>query len=265
MPRHCPPGCGHVHFSALKQMARSAAHYRHAITSPAPSSAAMNLGSAVHALLLGGAGDVVKFAGSRRFGKAWDEFSAALGPDAIVLTADEWEDAQGMAAAVMAHERAKELLAGAHEQEIDWNIGDHACHGRLDVLRDREGVTRGVVELKTTTDARPAFFARTALRLGYFAQVPWYMDGVRLGKRRLLCEEGFFVAVESKRPYVVQTFQLTPSAIEFGRAQYRGWLERVAVCTASNAWPGYQETDAILDTPLEDFSLTIGGESVDFS
>jgi hypothetical protein len=70
------------------------------------------------------------------------------------------------------------------------------------------------------------------------------------------------VAVESAPPYVVQTFAVTSHAIDLGRRTYRLWLEMLAVCEASGVWPGYQESDCILDLP-EEAELIIGDEMVE--
>lgn len=258
MAPHCRPGCGHVHISTLKQMAKSPAHYRQMADFGLEASGAMNLGSAVHALVLEDGAGLVKFDGASRRGKEWTAFKAEH-PDSVIVTAAEMDEARAIAASVRAHPRASELLEGARETTFDWEIGGRACRGTTDVFVNH-GINR-VVDLKTTSDAHPVRFQRTAERLGYFAQIPWYMVGASLAGLGEF-DQGYIVAVETKPPYVVQTFELTPHALNLGERQWRLWFERLLVCEASNEWPGYQETDAILDLPDEDLALLIGDELV---
>jgi hypothetical protein len=258
MARHCDPGCGHVHFSSLKHIARSPAHYRHFAEFGMEPTAAMNLGSAVHALVLENGAGLVKFDGASRRGKDWAVFKTEHA-DEIILTADEWDEANQIAASVAAHPRAAELLDGARETTFDWEIGGRSCRATTDVYRNH-GLNR-IVDLKTTSDAHPMRFQRTAERLGYFAQIPWYMSGARLAGLGEF-DEGYIVAVETKPPYVVQTFALTLHALELGERQWRSWFERLLVCEASDEWPGYQETDADLDLPDDELALQIGDELV---
>jgi hypothetical protein len=255
--QHCKPGCNHLHFSALKNFARSAAHYKYASEHGTVTTPAMAVGSAVHALCLEHGDGIVRFEGSRR-GKKWTAFQEAHSRETI-LTASEWEQAVQMAGAVTAHSRAAELLIGVHELAVEWRLGERACMGRIDSIRP-DGA---IVELKTAADASPRGFQRAAEKFGYFAQLAWYIDGQRSANPDgPSTDDAYIVAVESKPPYVVQTFQVSSHAIDVGRRTYRLWLEQLAVCEASGEWPGYQESDCILDLP-EESELIIGDEMVE--
>lgn len=67
---------GELHFSQLKHMGRSPAHYRQAVLEGYAPSRAMDLGSVIHALALGG--DVIVFPGDARIGNAWKSFAAIV-------------------------------------------------------------------------------------------------------------------------------------------------------------------------------------------
>jgi exodeoxyribonuclease VIII len=255
--QHCPPGCGHLHFSALKALARSPAHYKYASEHGTVTTPAMAVGSAVHALVLEHGDGIVRFEGSRR-GKEWTAFQEAHSRETI-LTASEWEQAVQMAGSVTAHPRAAEILVGVTELAINWKIGERDCMGRLDLIRP-DGA---IVELKTAADASPRGFQRQAEKLGYFSQLSFYLDGFHAANPTSpSTDDAYIVAVESKPPFVCQTFSVSPHAIDLGRRTYRLWLEMLAVCEASGEWPGYQESDVILDLP-EDVELTIGDELVE--
>lgn len=262
MARHCPPGCGHLHFSTLKHFGRSAAHYRYYAEHGTEPTAAMHLGTAIHNIVLESGDGIVMFDGASRRGKAWEAFKAEHDPDAIVLTGSEFETAAAASASVLAHPRATELLHGLKERQINWTRGNKNCRGTVDA------VNGNMVELKSTSDARPEFFSRLAMKLHYYAQLAWYVDGYNrnvtvdpVGARPVI-DRAFIVAVETSPPFVVQTFELTQDALDFGRKQYHLWLEQLAVCEASGDWPGYVQSDVPLDAP-EEFALQIGSELVE--
>lgn len=240
-----------LHFSQLRNMARSPAHYRSALETPRADTPSMRLGRLVHTLVLGGPPFVV-FDGTRR-GKAWTDFEAAHGGLEIV-TVDEEAVALEIAASIRASDVAQMLLGGMHELELSWEIAGRKCAGRLDVL-GHDG--KYVTELKTTTDAEPGRFMRTASRLAYPSQLDWYGNGL-VAAGMVAPENYYIVAVETKPPYVVTPFEVTPHALELGRRTWRSWFERLRVCEESNSWPGYTLDIYPLDVPDDDYEL--GGE-----
>lgn len=240
---------GPVHFSELKSMAMSPAHYRLAVERPRPPTAAMQLGSAVHALVLGG--DVYESATDRR-GAAYKTMRAELGPDAIIITPPEAVEAHAIADSVLADPVARPWLDGEHELDLSWKIGPRACGGRLDVL----GATF-VADLKSTRCSKPDWFAREAIRRHYHAQLAWYSLGARCAGRDV--RDAVLVAVESSPPYAVTVHRLTERALALGERAARGWFERLLVCEASGAWQAYAQSVLDLDVP-EDLEITFGGE-----
>lgn len=263
MPRHCAPLCGHTHFSTLKMMGRSAAHYQYYAKHGMEPTSAMHLGTAIHNIVLENGAAIVKFDGASRRGKGWEAFKAATeNPDAIILTEGEYETATDAALSVVAHPGAMALLHGLIEKRIEWATGGRHCRGTVDA------VNGNMVELKSTNDARPEFFSRLAMKMHYFAQLAWYVDGYNADVTidpvgfRPVVKRAFVVAVETSPPFVVQTFELTPNALDFGRKQYHLWLEQLAVCEASGEWPGYVQADVPLDSP-EEFALQFDGELVE--
>lgn len=242
-PRDIP-----VRFSNLKHFAKSAAHYRHAIEHERADTAAFKLGRLVHFLVLGG--NYVVYQGERR-GHSWTEFEGAH--DGVeIFTRSEADKARPIADAVLSHPAAARLLEGEHERELTWTRNGRDCAGRLDVLHpDR------VVDLKTASDAHPERFQRGGLRLGYHAQLAWYLHGVDGCIRR----EGYTVVVETVAPHVVTILRLTERALEMGDRLNRLWLEQLLVCEASDYWPGYVEGIVPFDVPdMDELSLTIDGE-----
>lgn len=241
-----------VRFSHLKWMARSPQHY---LGATVERTGAIQIGSAVHSLLLGGP-SVVAYPGKVRRGKAWDAFRSA-NAGAVFLSRAELGKAEAMAESVRANRQAMSVLDGVHEHPIDWRYLGRACRSTLDVLGlDGEYIT----ELKTGATSDPVRFSWQSMRMHYDAQLAFYDEAVRasgLGTPRA----HYVVAVESSPPYVVTTFRLTDRALERGRRSFRLWFERLLLCEAENAWPGYCESIVDLDVPDDEPDLVFGDDS----
>ncbi len=94
--------------------------------------------------------------------------------------------------------------------------------------------------------------------MGYHGQLAFYKDAVELTKPNSI-DELWIVAIESKPPYAVSTFILTPAAEDLGRRQYRTWLEEFLQCESANHWPGF--VPGVIDAPDEALGLVgIEGE-----
>jgi len=241
-------GLDPVRFSRLKLIARSPAHYASATVEE---TTAMERGSAVHSLLLGGSPVLAWEEGRPRRGKDYDAF-VADNPGALILTATEFGKAHAIAESVKRNPLACKVLDGAREYEASWKFGTRACAGRIDVLG-----ASWVTELKITASSDPFKVMYQALRMGWFAQLPWYMDGVMaagLGTP----DSAYIVAVEPAAPFAVTVLRLTDRALDQGRRTYRGWLERLLVCEQSNEWPPYAQSVVELDVPDNDVSLDFG-------
>ena len=238
-----------IHISRLKRIALSAAHYRAGFTGE--ESYAMERGTATHTLVFETGRIHAWPEGKQRRGKEYDAFVADH-PRDQVLTYSEGQKALAMAEAVRRCPEAMRLLDGQRETLREWSIGKRACAGTPDVV-GRDYVT----ELKTCATSHPDRFMWQAMKLGYHAQLAWYMDGLMLAGQAGV-ELGYIVAVESTAPFPVTVFQLTARAIEQGRRMYRTWWERLMVCEETNEWPPYAQGVVALDVPDDDQELDFG-------
>lgn len=110
------------------------------------------------------------------------------------------------------------------------------CRYRPDLYRRDLGM---MIDLKTTTSAHPAEFAKSVVNYGYHAQEAFYTDGHRaLGQT---VDAFLFIAVEKKDPFCFAMYEMPPSIVEEGRAIMRKTLARYAACLAADKWPGYSE------------------------
>lgn len=235
-----------VRFSNLKHMARSPLHYKDAVQLDREDTLAMRLGRGAHAMVLGE--PVVKWTGKTRNGKVWEAFKERH-KGAEILNANEWAKAEGIANAIRRHPIAAPLLfeGGAIlEQTVEWEWLGRKCTSRPDSRVPGLRTT----DLKTTQCADPARFRSDAFRRAYHAQLAFYA----LADKHLTGKEPtdlFACAVESKRPFAVQVFQLTDADRIAGERMCRLWMERLLACEASNHWPAYTDAIVAFDAPTD--------------
>jgi hypothetical protein len=245
-----------LRYSVLKQMGRSPLHAFYAMQHPeAGETPSMKMGRLTHAVALGQPLPLV-WPGDRR-GKEWLAFRDANEGREIVKQ-DELDIALAMASCLEAHPEASRLLRGVRETTVYFDVAGRHCRATPDVLGDG-----WIADLKTTSDASPVRFPWQALRLGYHGQLAFYKDAVieaKAGDPREL----WIVAIESKEPYAVATYQLTDAAEDFGRRMWRSWFEQFRVCEESNLWEGYGP--GVLDAPAEGVELVgADGEVIEVS
>lgn len=240
-----------VRFSNLKRIAPSPAHYLHAITTPTKPTKLMRLGTLVHYGVLGAAFDdderpIVIYDGERR-GNDWKKFELDAPPNAEIFTAAEVAESRPIVAAVLADEVAGQLLQGERERKIAWSIGSRACSSRLDVVGRFADGGRFVADLKVTNSAHPRAFQGHALKSAWHAQLAFYVDAC--AAIDIDARDAYLVAVESKAPYPVTCFRLTPRLLDEGRRMYRAWFELLRTCESSNDWPAYALHAVEFDIP----------------
>lgn len=239
----------------LMLVARSPAHFQAIREKPPEPTAAMRFGTAAHAWILfdAEAADHVVVAPKvdrrTKAGKeAWADFEAMAG-NRVVISEDEARHLARMKAAIYDSPAAKGLLDMADEREVScaWEDAESGllCRGRPDAMGN--GV---IIDLKTSADARPREFAKTAANFNYDAQAAYYLDGLTSNG---LAPEGatfVFIVVEKLPPYGVAVYALDADAMENGRRKYRSALETYASCRTTNAWPAYNEAKSITSLSL---------------
>jgi hypothetical protein len=238
-----------VRFSRLKVIGQSPAHYFGQFELEREDNAQLRFGRLVHALVLGG--KIAVYPGERR-GKVWGDFEAA-NQGAEIVTSPEYARGEKVAAAVLRHPDAA-LLVGEREKELAWMLEGRACGARLDVLG-----AGYVTELKTTTSAEPGWFVRNGSRMAYHAQLSWYMTAARMCYPSRSFDAAYIIAVETKHPYVVTSFEVPQRALDLGARLWRSWWETLIGCETSNQWPPYVQSRATFD-PSADVELTYGDE-----
>jgi hypothetical protein len=266
---HSLPG---LSISRLKELQRSAKHYRYRLTNPKQTNP-LRLGTAAHCAVLEPERFSSEFAawGRRaengnlcpRKGQYWDAFVAA-NPGRTLITEDERDRAHAIAAAVRADPAAMRYLeTGEPEVTMQWELEVNsmvdgsrtfACRARADWLTRVDG-EHYVVGLKTARDCRPFIFGNAAAKLGYTLQWSWYQDGYRTltGVTPKMRE----IVVESEPPYDVVVNIVPEDALEQGRADYQALLVKLIQCETRNEWFGVAEgKEQILTLPTWAYDST---------
>jgi hypothetical protein len=238
--------------SGAKKMLRSPQHYMLMRTTPNVPTAAMQFGTAVHALVLepDTFNDAVVVAPEvnkrSKDGKAEHEAFQAANAGKVILSADDFDRVLACAAAVRAHPAAAKLLSGGQaEASLFWIDGKYRvpCKARYDYMN-----LGGIVDLKTCVDASAEAFAKAVANYFYHLQAAFYCSGsehVRNESPQFFA----FVAVESEPPHGVACYVLPGNAILAGAHLANIALERYAAALAANEWPGYSDAIEVLQLP----------------
>lgn len=249
---HAGPG---ISKSQLDTLARSPLHYwaKHIAQLPGSrvETAAMRFGTAVHAAILEPedfVNWVVMDKVDRRTkdGKAAAEAAEALAAERGVRLIDraEYDAAMAIATSVDRQPVIGPILeAGWAELSVYWMDPDTGvfCRCRPDWLCDY-----AILDVKTTENASPASFERSAYMYRYWVQAAYYLDGLAANGVEL--PNFVFAAVEKEPPYAAMAYNAMPGMIEAGRREYKRLLQLYSDCCAKAEWPSYGYS-ASLDLP----------------
>lgn len=242
--RTCDPDGTH-HFSHLKRLALSGKQYIHAVNTPTTPTPAMLLGTAVHAMVLGGRPErpIARYHGNRK-GAAWKAFKEE-NPDAEILTAPEWNHAVEISRAVLADPLARARLDGARfEVPLAWEEnGIRFSTSGVDILGNG-----ALGDLKTSTTCEPEALQRQAFKMFYHCQLAFYRRGARANG--LDVSRGLFLlCVETKGPHEVVDLELSEGLIDLADRTVSLWIEKLRIYRESNRWPGYAQSPIPWDVP----------------
>lgn len=211
--------------------------------------ASLNIGDAVHALLL----EPDRFRAEYAIGpkdaprntkagkERWAKFEAGLREGQTVLTADEGHKIELIYGSVMAHPHARWIIEakGDAEASIYWRDPETGllCRCRPDKLIRDHG---WIVDLKTTADMSK--FSRSVWDYRYHVQDAFYSEGYKqhFGEQ----PAGFLFLVVSTSiecgKYPVRLFCLDIEAKQRGHEEMREDLATLAECEATGTFPAIE-------------------------
>lgn len=209
--------------------------------------AAQDLGTVAHQMFLHGEHKVrILNVTDFKTKKAQEARDQAIAEGRIPLKADRY-DAVRMVVEELEQFRAKTgaFTAGKPEQTLVWREGEHWSRCKVDWLPDDPAAY--MWDLKTTSVGARAW-ARTAWDLGVDMQGTYYPRGSE-------CVHGEppagmkFCVIETKPPFGLKVYELSPAALEVGDAQVHMALSAWANCRETGEWPGYSIETDWLDPP----------------
>lgn len=251
----------HVHKAVSKSdldlINRSPMHYKAAKENPVVQTDAMLFGSVVHKLVLEPEIFATEYVVSPKCdrrtkdGKArWKEFLESI-EEETVISEELFAEAQTVAEAVHSNPIASRLFQGGKaEQSHFWTDSETGveCKCRPDYLRG--GIA---VDLKTTADASPESFTKSAYNYRYHVQAWWYLHGLK--QCGIDVHDFIFVAVEKTPPYAVCVYAADDLMLELGECEALRNLRTYAECVDTGIWHGYEKEPQIHSLSLPDWVI----------
>jgi hypothetical protein len=188
-------------------------------------SAAFDLGSAVHALVLEPEKDLVRCGPGDRRGNAWKDAKLAADLDGYILLPEaEYELAKNVAYAAIT--QMPEWMDRPRIHEASFFAEDHVTgveiKCRPDIYIEEDGL---VIDLKTCASASPRQFTRDVHNYGYNLQAAFYL--------RVLQEAGFkaerfvFFAIEKEAPFACCCHEIDPDYLNASDAAITATLIKI--------------------------------------
>ncbi|QWY79690.1 exonuclease VIII [Arthrobacter phage Persistence] len=227
--------------TSLKTLAtRTPAHWKWESEHPVHKDA-YDIGTVTHSLILEGDESGVKVIDvpDKRGTKWTGPADEAKAEGLIPLTTKDMDLIRGMRDSVMAHPIARAALTGHRaEHSVFWEEEGQMFKCRPDAWNNGK-----LWDLKTTINADPREFGKTAHNYGYHQSNAHYVDGVAVATGETL--PFGFILVEKTEPYLVSVVELDWEAIDLGRALNDRAKRIYRECSESGNWPGYAPAEPI--------------------
>ena len=208
--------------SDLDLINRSPLHYINAAQNPKEQTESMLFGSVVHKLVLEPETFAAEYIAAPKCdrrtkeGKArWQEFIDNITTE-TVISEEMLTEATAVAEAIRKNPVADKLLKGGKSEEsYFWtdSVTGIECKCRPDYLRP-DGI---VVDLKTTENASPEKFVKSAYDYRYYVQAWWYLHGLK--QCGIDAHDFIFIAVEKKPPYAVCVYAADDLMLQLGERE----------------------------------------------
>jgi PDDEXK-like domain of unknown function (DUF3799) len=189
-----------------------------------------------------------KFDRRTKIGKdGYEKWMVELKPDAIIVPEDYVEKLVKMSDKIIHHPKASKLLAtGVRETTLWWTdpVTGEVCKSRPDFVSEKFGI----IDLKTTTDARYEAFQYQIRKLQYHVQAAHYLYGARC--TGVCRSDAFtFIAIEKDPPYEMAVWPAGASILAHGEREREKAMAKFAQCKKTKVWPGYNPDARLIEFP----------------
>lgn len=244
--------------SYLKNILISPAHYKASKKRRFLPTINMEIGSALHCLVLEGEEEfnrryVLKpddVALNTKEGKEWK--SAQTGKTILTNSEKEkaWDSVHGMASSLLKLDWFNQDLPDYrkfNELSIYWEADGIPCKGRLDRLVDM-GDYLLVLDLKTTDCVEhSAFLKKMVGGMNYLFQSAWYAEAASLAYNKPA--KFVFAAIERTEPWTLALFEISNEMMDEGNRQIKRARQLLRKCLDSKEWPRPEVSYNVLDLP----------------
>lgn len=264
--------------SAVKHILTSPAHYQAAKNRKFAPTLTMQIGSALHCLVLEGQEQfdndyILKPEGlslTTKEGKAWKEANKAKTVLSVSDQYRSWEAVHGMTESLRRLEwfdPSQPDYRKFNEVSLYWDGDGLPCKCRLDrlLLGDDSAV---ILDLKTTDSIEPAQFLKKIIGdLNYLFQSAWYIDGVQ--QVYGVPATFVFIGVERSAPYAARIFEVSEDMLIEGFEQIRHARSLLKECERNKAWdlPPIEHQTLELPSwycsPLQDATMALDAAALD--
>lgn len=242
--------------SDLDLIDKSPEYYKYFKENPREQTAAMLLGSVFHKLVLEPETFAAEYAvcpavdrRTKADKETYQAFVDSLHDGVEVITDDVYKTAQAMAEAVKNHPIVARLLQGGQaETSYFWDENGIECKCRPDYLRTD---IKCAIDLKSTQNASPESFVRSAYDYRYHVQAAWYLRGLKACG--VEAENFIFIAIEKEAPYTVCVYAADDLMLRLGEQEALENLKTYAECRDTDIWYGYEKEPEIHSLSLPDW------------
>lgn len=202
--------------------AKSIAHWRHKNYKDSP---VLDLGSAVHAMVLEPEKSLIVRGPETRRGNEWKHAKEeAESQGKLLLTEADFDQAQRMAEAIMMTPRAARMF---NDKDClkEQSIITKCKHTGLTLKCRPDALLpeKAVIDIKTTQDASPRGFAKSVRGYGYDLQAWFYLYACA----EFSPQTFGFVCVEKEPPYVVSMHVLDQEYLRWAKGQVLMTLDEI--------------------------------------
>lgn len=264
--------------SHVKHILKSPAHYLAAKQKKFAPTLTMQIGSALHCLVLEGKEQferdfVLKPENLNLSTKAGKEWKAEAGKRTVLSKTDQyasWDAVHGMAKSLQRLEwfnPEQPDYRKYNELSLYWDADGLNCKCRLDrlVLEKDRAV---ILDIKTTDSIDSKDFLKKIIGgMNYLFQSAWYEEGTEAVFS--LPAVFVFIAVERTPPYAIKTFEVSREMLLEGREQTKIARQLLADCLRTKNWEPPEIEHEVLTlpswftSPVESAIVQLGADALE--
>jgi len=244
--------------SHVKHILKSPAHFLAAKKQRFTPTLTMQIGSALHCLVLEGKEEfdrnyILKPDGISLTTKEGKEWKAAAGKKTVLSTSDQyssWNAVHGMAESLQRLEWFNPNQVDYrkfNELSIYWEADGIDCKCRLDrlVFTPESGQ---ILDLKTTDSVNSNDFLRKVIgSMNYLFQSAWYSEAVEAAFE--VPATFIFIGIERTAPYATKIFEISKDMLDEGKRQTRAARRILRSCLQDKQWPSPSVEHELLELP----------------